>query len=264
MRSSGKGNKKGVSEVVGYLLVFSIVVTIVSVIYASGMPVVEQTKESSALKSMETVFLTVQSGIKKVALAQSPVRTIKLNLVTGSLSASEHAGDITISTNLSPPIPPISFGNIEYTLGTRKLVYENGAVIESTSGGSIIVSEPPIFFTNNSGNAHVFVSVINVSGTFSAGGGVAEMQMRQSDQNNDTKVIYDGSEAVDYVHISINSAYALAWSLFLNNSYKETFGQLPTNTGRSEDSCWLKITKGTDGVAENLYLTLVTHNVSVS
>ena len=266
MGCTGKGKNKGVSEVVGYLLVFSIVVTIVSVIYASGMPVVEQTKESSALKSMETVFLTLQSNIKKVALAQSPVRTMKLNLVKGSMSAHENAGDIAISTDVSPPIL-ISFGNITYTLGSRRIIYENGAVIEHSPGGNIILSEPLIFFTNYSGsdNAHVIISVINVSGTFSTGGGIAEMQMHQSDPNNDTKVVYDGSEAVvDYVNISISSPYALAWSLFLNNSYKATFGQLPTNAGRSEDSCWLKITKGTDGVAENLHLTLVTHNVSVS
>jgi hypothetical protein len=265
MRCTGKGKNKGVSEVIGYLLVFSIVVTIVSVVYASGMPVVEQTKESSALQSMETVFLTMQSTIKKVALAQSPVRTMKLNLVTGSMSASESAGDITISTNVSPPIL-ISFGNITYTLGSRRLSYENGAVIEHSPGGNIIVSEPLIFFTNYSGsdNTYILISVINASGTCSTGGGIANMQMRQSDPNNDTKVVYDGSEAVvEYVNISINSPYALAWSLFLNNSYKKTFGQLPTNAGRTEDSCWLKITKGTDGV-ENLHLTLVTHNVSVS
>ena len=244
---------RGVSEVVGYLLVFSIVVTIVSVIYASGMPMVERTKENSALQSMETVFITLQSNIKKVALAQSPVRTMKLNLIKGSISANKKAGTITVNGQ------PIQFGNIEYTLGARKMIYELGAVIESTPGGSIIVSDPPIFFTNSSGKAHVFISVINASGTFSAGSGIAEMSMRQDNPSNDTRVIYNGTVDYDYVNISINSSYAHAWSLFLNNSYKKTFGNSPDDAGfdKANNFCWLN-------VSMKCNLTLVSHNVSIS
>ena len=240
---------RGVSEVVGYLLVFSIVVTIVSVIYASGMPIVERTKENSVLQSMETVFITLQSNIKKVALAQSPVRTI---------SANKKAGNITITVD-GNNTPPIQFGNIEYTLGARKMIYENGAVIESTPGGSIIVSDPPIFFTNSGGKAHVFISVINVSGDFSAGGGIAEMSMRQDNPDNDTRVIYNGTVDYDYVNISINSSYAHAWSLFLNNSYKKTFGNSPDDAGfdKANNFCWLN-------VPMKCNLTLVSHNVSIS
>ena len=249
---------RGVSEVVGYLLVFSIVVTIVSVIYASGMPMVERTKENSVLQSMETVFITLQSNIKKVALAQSPVRTMKLNLIKGSISANKNAGNITITVD-GNNTPPIQFGNIEYTLGARKMIYENGAVIESTPGGSIIVSDPPIFFTNSGGKAHVFISVINVSGDFSAGGGIAEMSMRQDNPDNDTRVIYNGTVDYDYVNISINSSYAHAWSLFLNNSYKKTFGDSPDDAGfdKANNFCWLN-------VPMKCNLTLVSHNVSIS
>jgi len=248
---------RGVSEVVGYLLVFSIVVTIVSVIYASGMPMVERTKENSALQSMETVFITLQSNIKKVALAQSPVRTMKLNLIKGSISANKNAGNITITVDGNDT--SIQFGNIEYTLGARKMIYENGAVIESTPGGSIIVSDPPIFFMNDSDNAHVFISVINASGTFSAGGGIAEMSMRQDNPDNDTRVIYDGTVDYDYVNISINSSYAHAWSLFLNNSYKKTFGKSPDDAGfdKANNFCWLNVSMKCNP-------TLVSHNVTIS
>ena len=227
---------RGVSEVVGYLLVFSIVVTIVSVIYASGMPMVERTKENSALQSMETVFITLQSNIKKVALAQSPVRTMKLNLIKGSISANKTAGTITITVDGNDI--SIQFGNIEYTLGARKMIYELGAVIESTPGGSIIVSDPPIFFTNSSGKAHVFISVINASGTFSAGGGIAEMQIGPYNVSRDTHVYYNSSP-VTSLNISVTSQYQDAWDRYLNKE----FGGFPI------PSC---------------NLTLVSHNVSIS
>lgn len=267
MKSTGRGNK-GVSEVIGYLLMFAIVVTIVSVIYVSGMPVVDQTKESSALTSMETVFLTLQGNIKKVAVGQSPVRTMKLNVVKGSImahSADEDLGNITITIENATgtySTGPIRFGNIEYRLGTQKLVYENGAVIEHSPGGNIIVSEPLIFFTNYSG-ADIFISVINVSGNFSMSGALGQIQMGPYNVTRDT-CVYHSAASANNVNITIKTSYAHAWSLFLNNSYNEAFGQPPTDAGRSEGSCWLKITKGTGGVAENLNLTLISHNVTVS
>ena len=236
-------NKKGVSEVVGYVLTFGIVVAIVTVIYASGMPVVDNMKDKSALQSMETSFVTLQSNIKKVAFGQSPLRTMKFNLVRGSIGANNGVGSITVDgvdeagNSFSHPLP---FGNIEYTIGSRKVVYENGAVIEYTPGGNIIISDPPIF--NSSGD--VFISVINVSGGFSAGGGMADMHIGGSDGGlynvtRDTNVCNITNPVS--LNITISSQYHDAWERYL----EEEFGSYPV----SIPSC---------------NLTLVTHNVSVS
>ena len=232
-------NKRGVSEVIGYLLTFGIVVAVVAVIYASGMPVVEETKDKSAFQSMETSFMTLQNNIKKVAFGQSPLRTMKFNLIKGSVGANDNAGNsITVTTDEG--IYPFQFGNIEYTIGTRKVVYELGAVIESTPGGSIIISDPPIF--NSSGD--VFISVMNVSGGFSAGGGMAEMHIGGEsgglyNVTRDTHV-YNSSSPVTNLTISINSSpyTQAAWTRYL----EEEFGTFPISCN----------------------LTLVSHNVSIS
>lgn len=221
-------NIKGVSEVVGYLLTFSVVVAIVAVVYSAGMPMIEQSKESTVYESMGTSFLALQSNMKKVAFGQSPLRTMKFNLIKGSISAKENAGSITVNGQT------IQFGNIEYTLGSRKIVYENGAVIQSTLGGNIIISDPPIFYGDDN---DVFISVINASGTFSAGGGIAEMQMR----HENTTVIYSHNKSLSNVNITITSSYGDAWERYL----RETFGSYPVNLPKCN-------------------LTLVTHNVSLS
>jgi flagellin-like protein len=236
MKSKVKGKDKGVSEVVGYILTFSIVIVAVTLIYTSGMPMVEQTSETAALQSMETSFVSLQSNVKKVALDQSPVRTVKFNLVKGSIGAkkSPKAGWLNITVDGTEHHNQ-SFGNIEYTIGTKKVIYENGAVIESTTGGNIIVSDPPIYFTNYGGNKNVFISVINVSGNFSAGGGIAEMHLR----HDNTTVIY-ANENVALDSVTIASDYEEAWKRYIN----ETFGSYPVTI----PSC---------------NLTLVTHNVSI-
>ena len=244
--------RAGVSEVVGYLLILSITVCIISVIYAGGMPIIQQTRENAAFKSMENAFIAMQKSIEKVAFGQSPSLSFKLNLAKGSVSTKKVAGSITIIENSSHHI---DFGSIEYTLGSRKIIYENGAVIEYSPGGSIIISEPPIFFANYTGKPHIFISVINVSGDFSAGGGTTEILFRQ----NDPIIIYNCS--LNSVNISIRSSYAEAWSRFLNKSYEDTFGEHPKNAGKNKNFCWLNISKGENGVASDLSLTLVVHNV---
>lgn len=235
MKSKGKGKDKGVSEVVGYVLTFAIVIAAVTLIYTSGMPMIEQTSETAVLQSMKTSFVSLQSNVKKVALDQSPVRTVKFNLIKGSIGAkkSPDAGWLNVTVDGTPHNQP--FGNIEYTIGSRKVIYENGAVIESTTGGNIIVSDPPIYFTNYSGNKNVFISVINVSGGFSAGGGIAEMHLR----HDNTTVIY-AHENVTLNSVTIASDYEDAWKRYIN----ETFGSYPV----AIPSC---------------NLTLVTHNVSI-
>ena len=233
-------DKKGVSEVIGYLLTFGIVVAVVAVIYASGMPVVEDTQDKSAFQSMETSFVTLQGHTKKVAFGQSPLRTMKFNLIKGSIGANDNAGNITVTTDEGGPYT-FQFGNIEYTIGTRKVVYELGAVIESTPGGNIIISDPPIFFTNYSGNKNVFISVINVSGDFSAGGGMAEMQIGGPgglyNVTRDTQV-YNSSSPVNNLYINVTGDYSVAWTRYLNDE----FGGFPISCN----------------------LTLVSHNVSIS
>lgn len=262
MKSKSKGKDKGVSEVVGYVLTFAIVIAAVTLIYTSGMPMIEQTSETAVLQSMKTSFISLQSNVKKVALDQSPIRTVKFNLIKGSIGANKKTGNITVKTDLASS-SPISFGNIEYTIGSKKVIYENGAVIEYTTGGNIIVSDPPIYFTNYSSDnaAHVIISVINASGSFSAGGGITEMHLSRN--RNDT-LVYNTSDPVSFVNISINSSYAHAWSLFLNNSYEETFKSPPPSNkaGLFGKSCWLNVSTDESEIYK-LNLTLVTHNVSI-
>ena len=245
--------RAGVSEVVGYLLILSITVCIISVIYAGGMPIIEQTRENAAFKSMENAFIAMQKSIKKVAFGQSPSLSFKLNLAKGSVSTKKVAGNITIIENSSHHI---DFGSIEYTLGPRKIIYENGAVIEYSPGGSIIISEPPIFFANYTGKPHIFISVINVSGDFSAGGGTTEMLFRQNDPRNDTDIIYNGSTSSNCMNISISSSYIYAWVNYLNNYFKEEAKECDVTyemqNGEVNICCSTPIN-----------ITLVVHNVTV-
>jgi len=222
---------RGVSEVLGYLLTFGIVVTVVSILYVSGMPIVDDMKDRSALESMETSFVTLQSSIMSVASGQSPIRTMRFNLVKGSIGTNDNAGYINVNATGVEHDHKFYFGNIEYRLGPWKVVYELGAVIASTPGGSIIISDPRIFKSNG----NIFISVINVSGNFAAAGGMAEMEMRHIDTT-----VHVPYRKVNNITINVRSNHSDAWTRYL----KDEFGTFP--------------------LPGNHNLTIVTHNLTIS
>ena len=236
----------GVSEVVGYLLILSITLSVITTIYATGMPALEHARGAAAFQSMKTVFIIMQHDIKKVAFSQSPSLAFKLNLAEGSVSAIAHAGNITVHMNGTSYT--CESGSIEYSLGTRKIIYENGAVIERSSEAGIIISEPPVILSNYSGKPHIFISVINVSGDFSAGGGITEINFRYND--TEPKFMRNRSD----VSITINSSCEDAWVNYLSNLNEGVKG--------------CRITKIDNGVNINcsvpMDVTLVMHNVTVS
>ncbi|MHC1579825.1 MAG: DUF7289 family protein [Candidatus Alkanophagales archaeon] len=205
---------KGVSEVIGYILMFSAVMTVVAVVYVGGMPLIEKTQEESVFQSMETVFFNIQSNIEKVALGQSPSRTIEVKVSEGSLFLSDGGwmridwgdGASTYSKNFT-------YQSLVFSLGGHEIAYENGAVIEAFPG-SIIVSKPKITSLNVDGEKYLYVSIINVSGAFSAGGGVAELTITPyPDEANATEVV--AHTQVDYVSISVGGKYSSAWIYYL-------------------------------------------------
>ena len=255
-KNSMKNNKsKGVSEVIGYILTFSIVVLIVSTVYTAGMPMINDMKDTSAVQSIEVAFFTLQSTIGRTAVGQSPTSVIGLNIARGSMGVNQNSGTITIYSDGTPQ--EFNFSSIEYTLGHRKIIYELGAVIVSHDGvEGIITSEPPIFFTNDT-RPHAFISVINATGEFSVAGGFANMNI----EHGDTRV-HNSSCGTSFVNITIRGTqFPRAWHIFFNNAYEDAFGYRPDSdyVGYNHNYAFLNMSR-----TQPSNLTLVTHNLTIS
>jgi len=248
-------DKKGVSEVIGYILTFSAVVTVVTIVYVGGMPLIKRTQENSVFQSMETAFFTIQSNVEKVALGQSPARTVKVRVSQGSLSLSNGSW-MNISWTGNPQGRNFTYQSLVFMLGNRGIAYENGAVIEYFPNSSIIVSKPKIVFLNVSGKKYLYISIINVSGAFSKGGSVAELTIQQyPDEMNATSVLV-ATGNVRYVNISVGGSYSQAWIYYLeevNASFSDMDFSPP-----SPHKNYVNVSS-----PSNFTLTLVVHNVTI-
>jgi hypothetical protein len=151
-------DSKAVSEILGYILVFGMIVVAVSLIYMQVYPELKRQQEISVFKAMEDLFTVLQGVERLVAYNVSQSKTVSLRIEEGDIYATRDFGCINISINGS--WHNCSYGAIVYEVGNSKIILENGAVIECFGDDCIMLSKPRMF--NRSGN--VFISIINASG----------------------------------------------------------------------------------------------------
>jgi len=216
-----------VSEVVGFILVFSIIMLAIGVIYAVGYPSIQSSKENTQFQNMEQSFMVLQSDIKMVAFDQAPVKTLKTSLGGGAITVYPDAGWINVSTTAGggDVIRNVTIGAIEYEKNGRSIAYEGGGVWEKyPSGAALKLSEPRIFVHNTStGNRRtVFVSIINISsekGISSVGGeGTASVVVRLNNRSSSPYI--NSTSAPENVTIVVTSDYADAWGRYFDDDIK--------------------------------------------
>ena len=225
-------SESAVSEVIGFILIFSIVMLAISAIYAVGYPTIQSSKENAQFQNMEQSFMVLQSNINTVAFGQAPVRTLKTSLGGGSLTVYPDAEWIEIDVSATGYNRNVPIGAIEYEKNGRSIAYVGGGVWEKYPAGSAIkVSEPRIFVHEDNGNRTVSVSIINISsenGISSVGGeGAASVTVRSKTSPSPLNIIYSPGN----VTINVTSYYADAWGRYFNESKKAGFIDVVTVAG---------------------------------
>ena len=213
-------SESAVSEVIGFIMVFSIVMLAISAIYAVGYPTIQSSKENAQFQNMEQSFMVLQSNINTVAFGQAPGRTLETSLGGGSIAVNSSKGFIIVKNGAEWYSGTI--GAIEYEKEGRRIAYEGGGVWKKyPAGAALKISEPRIFVHNTSdGNRTVFVSIINISsenGISSVGGeGTASVVVRSKPSTYPLNITYlsTGSGPGDTVNITVTSDYADAWERY--------------------------------------------------
>ena len=208
-------SESAVSEVIGFIFVFSIVMLAISVIYAVGYPAIQSSKENTQFQNMEQSFVVLQSNINMVAFGHAPGRTLETSLGGGSITVNSSKGSIIVEKTGGGEWYSGTLGAIEYEKEGRRIAYEGGGVWKKyPAGAALKISGPRIFVHNTStGNRTVFVSIINISSEneiSSVGGeGTASVVVRSKPSTYPLNITSFGEG--DTVNITVTSDYADAW-----------------------------------------------------
>jgi hypothetical protein len=155
-----------VSEAIGFILIFSLVMVGIGLITLYGYPVLLEQQSSANVKNMERDMIVLQNDMKSLLYKNVPYKETSLQVSGGALAVYENVPshfkvEVTagsnaseINTNLnSSGLDEISCGQLRYEsdAGESIIALENGAVLTRMEfqNGSAMLSEPRWFIDEN-------------------------------------------------------------------------------------------------------------------
>ncbi len=148
---------KGVSEVLGYILVFTMVAFAVSLAYVYAIPQIQEQQEFSSFKSMESAFLILKTSSELVAFNITPSKVINLWVEKGVVHTSDR-----IRMILNTSDGNYTVNSLVYDLGGNKIILLADTLFECFGNDCIALTKPTV--TNGS------MTVINFQGNFALSG----------------------------------------------------------------------------------------------
>lgn len=218
-RSSAPSGDRGASEVVSFIITFSIITTMIGLLYTGGSVTMLEVQTSNQIQNAESVFMAMDDSFGELQEGQAPKRAGSIDLDVGASLAviDESAVDVTVNgPGFSRTLQTRSF---EYRLEDRTIAYETGGIFRSNDGDSAMIARPSGIFCSPASNGSV-VSIVTLVAPNSSS--VASGTATITGIQRSTTLLYptdrNGATAVENVTIDITSPRADAWHRYLNES----------------------------------------------
>ena len=206
---------RGVSEVLGYVLVISIVTVTIAVVLTMGIGGLEAAQQSEEINNMERAFDVLAYNAQQLIDERSPHRATEFRIGDGSVRLGD---PIVISVyvdgelieNESVTVQPIVY---EHQNGAQ-IVYESGAVIRSDDAGAHMLSEPRMADHDD----HLIVHGIRTRASGHSANQVSEsgtMLLRKERIRTDR--VFTGVNESSDIELVIESPRADAWDHYLES-----------------------------------------------
>jgi hypothetical protein len=230
-----KGNRGegGVSESIGFILIFSIVMAGIGLVTLYGYPMLMAQQSSANERIMEKNMIVLQNDVKSLAYKTVPYKESSLKVEGGSLTVYNTQSspvvskiDITDCTGNPPYVSAFQSGDLRYSSDSAAtdISLQNGAVVmrRHVESGSVMLAEPRWFYDNRTNSMVINLIGFNSTGILSrAGIGTVQMAMGATDYTYISPV--PGSLCVVYTpDPTLNGQdYSVAWDNYfmkiLNN-----------------------------------------------
>uniref|UniRef100_A0A7J2TI68 Uncharacterized protein n=1 Tax=Archaeoglobus fulgidus TaxID=2234 RepID=A0A7J2TI68_ARCFL len=237
-------NERAVSEVLGYILIFGVVMSVISFVYLQVYQSIVETSQKFKIEGIRESFRKIYNVFILSVYGGANLQQIQIELQGGTLSVEN-------STHISVKIGNESYyfytKSLNYQLGNYRISFENGALWESYYGYNRSVQTPSIYIKNvqvpqASGVDWVFVIVLNqIEGDIAVSGEGSVVILFNSSLL--TSGLYKDRDVV----LEINSPFAELWEEYLNR-----FGDV------IRENNTVRFTKHADTLILTVYKTEVT------
>lgn len=203
---------RGVSEIIGFVIVFSLVLGTIAVVYTGGFGGLSDARDVEQVNNAERAFEVLATSYEKMARGKAPHRAteIKLSgsqLVLGELMPASVNNSSDDRVAEMPQHRPIRFE----APGGSRIVLEHGAVIRVDDGAATMQREPDFILDENR-TVIRHIELANIQTGSQNLGGDRTVLVRSSVLSSD--LLYTGTEVENEdVTFALNttSVRAVAW-----------------------------------------------------
>lgn len=136
-------DRRGLSETIGFVLVFGIVISTVAVVYVGGFDALTGARDAQQFGNTERAFDVMDSNVEDLAVRGARSRTTEILLSDGAIRFGDPVtfnvtagGGNYYTTTIRPVTYRADDGD--------SIVYVNGAVFRQYEGGAVMFDEPRV------------------------------------------------------------------------------------------------------------------------
>jgi hypothetical protein len=226
--------REAVSESIGYLIIFGLILTGIGLITLYGYPLLMQQQSSANMRNMEQTMIVLQNDVKSLTYKLANYKETSLRVSGGSLSLygfSNTYQKFSISTSDGSINNYVLYpGELRYfsTNDDTVITIENGAVIEKplTMNGSFSLADPRWYLDSSSSTLVINLMNLSTDSTSSqmlSETGIGTVRMRLLRTNMTSATITsppNPSVTINYYPDPTNitpDGYSTAWRTYLTN-----------------------------------------------
>ena len=197
---------RGVSETVGFVLVFALITTTIAVTFTVGLGGLEDAQLAERDNNVERAFDVLHDNLNDLSRDGVPSRATELRLGGGELSLGGESEFRLNGTGLGTRVT--EGGSLTYRgAGDTRIVYENGAVFRMNGDNGVMIREPDLLVGDT-----VVYSLYGLGGPAESVSG--ERTVLVVGERTDREVAADDGTATENVTLEVNSTQATVWERY--------------------------------------------------
>jgi len=222
-------DERGVSESIGFMLIFTLVIVGIGLVTLYGYPMLLQQQVNADLRIMEKNLIVLQNDFKSITFKSAPYKETSLKVGGGRLTIynttdSPTSSSFRVSDGISVDVT-FHPGQLQYeSINAQQVIaIENGAVVSRPmyTSGSVMGAEPRWFSDTDpiTGKTTTVISLVGINSTIhmsQAGVGTVRMQILNTTYMEISKPVLGSTVTVEYKPNPDND-FSVAWRNYIIN-----------------------------------------------
>jgi hypothetical protein len=206
-RLFGRDGERAVSDVLAFVIVFSIIITSVALVYGTGFSSIQDVRDGEQKANAERAMEALGLSMADIVKGEATRRGGSLNLGGGQLR-TDGSTDVTVNVDSGTFTTTEALGAFEFYADDTAVAYESGGVFRRDGSASVTVVEPTV--TCDSETA--VVSLVAVNSPSGGIGATDNVEVSMAEQS--TALLHSQTQTGSTFDVDVDidgSDYTAAW-----------------------------------------------------